>query len=73
MLTRINLAMDPTIAARIVALRPALEKLIVKATDDPEMLEELQPADSALMEVVRALSKISAGKHGVTSPETEDG
>ena len=55
-----------------MALRPALEALIVKATNDPEALSEPDPKDSGLMEVVRLLSKISAGKHGVQQPENPD-
>ena len=71
--SRLNLKIDPAIAARIVAMRPALEALIVKATNNPEGLEEPNPDDTALMEVVRALSKISAGKFGVQQPEGQDG
>ena len=66
---RVNLAIDPSIAARVVALRPALEALIVKATTNPEALSEPDPRDSGLIEVVRSLSKISAGKHGVQQSE----
>ena len=32
----INLAMDPTVAASLVALRPALETLVIRAANDPE-------------------------------------
>ena len=42
---RLNLKIDPTIAARIVAMRPALEALIVKATNNPEGLKERNPSD----------------------------
>jgi ATP-dependent RNA helicase A len=32
----INLQMDPEVAASIVALRPALEALVIRASADPE-------------------------------------
>lgn len=41
----INLEMDPEHAAAIVALRPALESLVVKAAKDPETILELSPLD----------------------------
>lgn len=41
----INLEMDPKVAAKIVALRPALEALIVKTSRDPEQVLELGPVD----------------------------
>ena len=62
--------MSHDLAAKIVALRPALEALIVKATVNPDGVSEPEPTDSELMAVVRGLSKISAGKFGVTAPET---
>lgn len=34
----INLKMDPKVAAQIVALRPALEGLVVRAARDPEQV-----------------------------------
>lgn len=41
----INLEIDPNLAAKIVALRPALESLIVKSSKDPEQVLELEPSD----------------------------
>ena len=32
----VNLAMDPSLAASLVALRPALETLVIRAANDPE-------------------------------------
>ncbi len=52
-------------AAKIVGLRPALEALIVKATSDPETVIEPDPMDCELMNAVRGLSKINAGKFGI--------
>lgn len=41
----VNLDMNPEHAASIVALRPALESLVVKASKDPETILELSPLD----------------------------
>lgn len=41
----INLDMNPEYAAAIVALRPALESLVVKAAKDPETILELNPTE----------------------------
>lgn len=41
----INLNLDPIIAASIVALRPSLESLVVRASKEPEQVVELGPTD----------------------------
>lgn len=41
----INLDMNPEHAAAIVALRPALESLVVRASKDPETILELSPVE----------------------------
>lgn len=51
------------VAARIVALRPALEALIVKASSDPESLTETDPVDSELIDIVQSLSRSTAAQH----------
>ena len=63
--------MDPLVASRIVALRPALENLIERTTENPEALEQPDNRDAELMEVVRTLSKVSSGRHGLQAPEGE--
>ena len=63
--SRINLKMEHRGAAKIVALRPALEALIVKATTEPESVQEPGQLDSDLMNVVRALSKVQSGRFGI--------
>jgi len=62
---RVNLKMDTGVAARVVAVRPALEALIVKATSDPESLSELSPEDAEVIEVVRLMSRSTAAQHSV--------
>ena len=69
--SRINLKMKHDTAAAIVALRPALEAMIVKATINPEGIADPDPLDAELMAVIRGLSKISSGKFGIVTPESE--
>ena len=57
--------MSPETAGKILALRPALEALIVKATSEPENLAEPEPLDAELMTLVRALSKPTASRFGI--------
>ena len=68
-----NLQVDFGVVSRILALRPALENLIVQATSNPESVAEPGPAESELMGVVRALSKPSASKFGLKMEETDVG
>lgn len=41
----INLNMDPLVASQIVSLRPALESLVIRASNEPEQVMELSPLD----------------------------
>ena len=63
--------MNPTTAAKIVALRPALESMAVRATENPESVTEPSNTDTELMNVVRALSKPTAGKFGLSDSTSE--
>ena len=57
--------MDHTVAAEVMCMRPAMEALIVKATKEPETLSEPSEQDSALMAVMRELSKPRAARFGI--------
>ncbi|KAK3930801.1 Dosage compensation regulator [Frankliniella fusca] len=59
----INLKMDPNQAAAIVALRPAIESLVIKAAKEPELITELSPLDEKVINVVKQLCKVNAGRH----------
>lgn len=41
----INLDMDPKVASMIVALRPALESLVIRASKEPEQILEMSNTD----------------------------
>lgn len=41
--------MDPNVAAKIVALRPALESLVIRASKDPEQVREPSEVDAKVI------------------------
>ncbi|XP_025017864.1 dosage compensation regulator-like isoform X2 [Tetranychus urticae] len=51
-----DLEMDPEVAASIAALRPGLENLILKISENPEACLDLSNAETRLVELVRKLS-----------------
>nr|CAD7205196.1 unnamed protein product [Timema douglasi] len=59
----INLAIDPVVASGIVALRPALESMVIRASKEPETITELSPLDEKVVSVIRQLVKLNAGRH----------
>ncbi|XP_063239995.1 ATP-dependent RNA helicase A isoform X2 [Bacillus rossius redtenbacheri] len=61
----INLDMDARVAAMLVALRPALEGLVVRASRDPEAISEPSPLDDKVVNVIRQLCKLNAGRFGM--------
>ncbi|XP_015511647.1 dosage compensation regulator mle isoform X2 [Neodiprion pinetum] len=56
----INLEMKPETAAAIVALRPALESLVIRASKDPETILELSPVEEKVLVVIKALCGMNA-------------
>lgn len=65
----IVLDMKPEVAAAIVALRPALENLIIKASKEPSQIEQLVVTDEKLIKVIRELCEIGSGRHGMNPLE----
>lgn len=63
--------MDPNVAAKIVALRPALENLITKATADPDSVDRMGSLDQRLVRLVRELSSPRAASFGFESSDGE--
>ncbi len=64
--------MDPEVAAKIVALRPAMEALLVRATSNPDSIQQPDEVDSDLMNSVRGISSKNAGRFGITPKEGEE-
>ena len=61
--------MDPQVASNIVALRPLMEELIVKAASDPEIVTRLPMNDQKLVDTIRNLCKRQSGKFGMKQEE----
>jgi ATP-dependent RNA helicase A len=61
----INLAMKPDVAAAVVALRPVLESLVVRASREPESITEMSPLDEKVVNVIKQLCRMNAGRFGL--------
>ncbi|XP_031346479.1 dosage compensation regulator isoform X1 [Photinus pyralis] len=53
----INLGLDPYVASKILALRPALESLVIRAAKDPEQVMEMTPLDQKVIQVIEQLCR----------------
>ena len=60
-------------AARIVALRPAIESLIFRMTANPETIITPMPNDELLIDMIKMLSKPISGQYGSGEPPKEGG
>ncbi|XP_050532289.1 ATP-dependent RNA helicase A protein [Daktulosphaira vitifoliae] len=67
----INLKMDPSSASAIVALRPAIEGLIIKISENPEFILTMSDIDVKLLNVLKDLCNFNAGRYNI-SPITFD-
>lgn len=65
----INLRMTPYHASIILAIRPALEKLILRIADDPELICQFPADDQELLDTLQELCLINAGRNGMDSVE----
>lgn len=61
----IVLDMKPEVASAIVALRPALESLIIRASKKPSQIKELSRVDLKVINVIKELCKLNAGRYGM--------
>lgn len=52
--------MPHSAAACITALRAAMEALVVEVTKDPGLIQQLDPANERMLNVIRQLSRPSA-------------
>uniref|UniRef100_A0AAR5P7Z1 RNA helicase n=1 Tax=Dendroctonus ponderosae TaxID=77166 RepID=A0AAR5P7Z1_DENPD len=66
----INLDLDPHIASEIVALRPALESLVVRISQNPEEIMDLNEQDQKLVACIKELCKLNAGSFGIEKQPT---
>ncbi|XP_063606453.1 ATP-dependent RNA helicase A-like isoform X2 [Penaeus indicus] len=61
----INLNMQPDVAARICALRPSVEDLIINGVANPEGITEPRHQDEQIMNCVKQLCRLNAGRHNM--------
>ncbi|XP_076045328.1 dosage compensation regulator mle isoform X2 [Oratosquilla oratoria] len=61
----INLTMSVDQAARVVALRPALEAIVTESAANPEGIQERSPANEKVIDCVRHLCRLNSGRNGM--------
>ncbi|XP_065223223.1 dosage compensation regulator isoform X2 [Planococcus citri] len=61
----INLKMDPNTASCIVALRPAIEGLVIRVAKDPQCITELSQTDYKVVDIIRQLCTFHVGRHNL--------
>ncbi|XP_052862238.1 dosage compensation regulator [Anopheles cruzii] len=57
----LNLEMDPCDAALIVALRPALQALLIRISENPDEVQSLEPKYANMLGVIRELCRFQSG------------
>lgn len=65
--------MDPKTASAIVALRPAIESLIINASKNPESISTLIEIDSKLINVLKELCNFNSGRYNLSPILFEQG
>jgi len=58
--------MDVKYASAIVALRPAIECLIVRVSENPELITMLNETDLKLIDVLKDLCNFNCGRYNLT-------
>lgn len=58
--------MDVKTAAAIVALRPAIESLIVRVSETPKSISSLNEADIKLIDVLKELCNFNSGRYNLS-------
>jgi ATP-dependent RNA helicase A len=57
--------MDVKVAAAIVALRPAIDDLIVRTAENPKLISKLNETDIRLISILTNLCNYNAGRHNL--------
>ena len=52
-------------AATVAAFRPVIENLVIRASTNPETINELNQQEDKSIQALRQLSKMNAGRHGM--------
>jgi len=58
--------MNAAAASAIVALRPAIESLIVHASEEPESIAVLSEKDIKLINILKELCNFNCGRHNLS-------
>lgn len=66
MLYRITLKMDVKAASAIVALRPAIESMIVRVSENPESITTLSETDIKLINLLKELCNFNCGRFNLS-------
>ena len=61
----IKLKLDARVAALVAAMRPAISQLVKRCAGDPESLGEPGQREEQVVQVVRQLAKVNAGRWGM--------
>ena len=67
----ITLQMDPLVVAKILTLRPALDRLIFDVSANPEMVANLHPPNNPLIQIVDRLCHFKAADFRPPAPTDE--
>jgi len=57
--------MDVKVASAIVALRPAIEDLIIRTVEDPKLILKPTTTDTKLINILKYLCDFNAGRHNL--------
>lgn len=63
---RMYLKMDGNVAVAIVALRPAIEDLISRTSNDPNLILNMNETDTKLIRVLKDLCDFNAGRNNLS-------
>jgi len=66
MLYRITLKMNVKAASAIVALRPAIESIIVHVSENPESITTLSKRDIKLINLLKELCNFNCGRYNLS-------
>ncbi|XP_041985514.1 dosage compensation regulator [Aricia agestis] len=61
----LNFDMSPRTAALVVALRPAVEKLVERAAAEPDAALQLTPTEQKVVDCIKALCVMDAGDYNI--------
>lgn len=70
---RICLEMDVRVAAAIIALRPAIDDLIVRTAENPKLILKFNKTDIKLVSILTKLCNYNAGRHNLSPIRFDEG